>query len=183
MQNPDENRCLQLLEMHNVPGHIVEHCRSVALVSHELAVLCNEAGISVDKGLVRAGALLHDIAKMECIELDCNHAERGAELLKSLDLDAVASVVRQHVQLDRPLDAYPVPDEAMIVNYADKRIKHTSYVSLDERFDDLLRRYGSTEAACEYLKKMFEDTKKMEKLIFERLDVEPECFRPAGFDY
>ncbi len=178
MQIPDENRCLQLLEMHKVPVHIVEHCRSVACVSYELAVLCNEVGIAVDKGLVRAGALLHDIAKMECIERDCNHAERGAELLESFHLDTVASVVRQHVLLDRPVSAYSVPDEAMIVNYADKRVMHTQYVSLDERFDDLIKRYGSTAATREYLKKMFEDTKKMEQLIFERLNVKADNFRP-----
>ena len=40
-------------------------------------------------------------------------------------------------------------DEAMVVNYADKRVMHERVVSLTKRFIDLMERYGADDARRE----------------------------------
>jgi hypothetical protein len=52
--------------------------------------------------------------------------------------------VKQHVIL---LDFDPKGhlEEREIINYADKRVMHDRIVSLTERVEDLIQRYGTTE--------------------------------------
>jgi hypothetical protein len=59
------------------------------------------------------------------------------------------------------------------VNYADKRVRHTSVVSLEERFQDLALRYGLSSASLERLQKLKDDMYRLETRIFRRLSIEP----------
>ncbi len=59
------------------------------------------------------------------------------------------------------------------MNYADKRVKHTSIVTLSERFEDLLIRYGTTPERREMIGKLHDEIEKMEFLIFTKLDIGP----------
>jgi hypothetical protein len=52
--------------------------------------------------------------------------------------------VGQHVRLN----SFDV-DEAMVVNYADKRVMHERVVSLTRRFLDLMERYGTDDTRRE----------------------------------
>ncbi|MFZ2400030.1 MAG: hypothetical protein WAW31_15330, partial [Smithella sp.] len=56
----------------------------------------------------------------------------------------VGEIVKQHVIL---LDFNPQGklEEREIVNYADKRVMHDRIVSLVQRVEDLIQRYGTTE--------------------------------------
>jgi len=63
--------------------------------------------------------------------------------------------------------------EALLVNYADKRVRHASIVTLSERFEDLLRRYGSTAERREMISRLHDETLEIESFIFKKLDIGP----------
>ncbi|MGC8718665.1 MAG: HD domain-containing protein [Thermodesulforhabdaceae bacterium] len=140
---PDREECIRLMIRMQMPEHIMLHSFRVCDLAVTLARLCitNAYPISIEK--VEAGALLHDIAKAKCLEENCHHAIAGAELLRSEGYHEIAPIVEQHVNISIS-DLQACPNESILVNYADKRVLHTSVVSLDERFEDLIKRYGKT---------------------------------------
>lgn len=140
---PDRETCFSLMRLVGMPDHIVRHSILVEKIALRLAELCTALGFGISRELVSAGALLHDIAKARCIEEDCHHAQVGAEMLQEWGYPLVAVIVKQHVTLCGA-DLVACPTESVLVNYADKRVLHDRVVSLDERFRDLIERYGRT---------------------------------------
>ena len=59
------------------------------------------------------------------------------------------------------------------MNYADKRVLHDRVVSLDDRMDYILERYGKTDAIREKIIQLWEKSKEMETRIFKDLPVQP----------
>ncbi len=168
-----------MLEQQDVPDHIIAHSIMVSRVALSLAKLLVTAGVRLNPELVEAGGLLHDISKMECIQKRCDHAARGAELIAVFQYPEVASLVRQHVVLDRPVSMISCPNDAMVLNYADKRVKHSEFVSLADRFEDLRERYGTTRKRKKRIESMYGETCDMEYLIFSMLQIRPEELEPA----
>ena len=142
MKIPDINECLKLLELYNTLPNVLQHSLQVQKVA--LALVDNLNGnITINRELVSASALLHDITKSRALKTGEKHDISGKELLESLGYPEIASIVGQHVYLNNTsLDA-PL-NEADIVYYADKRVMHDEVVSVDRRIDDLLQRYGTT---------------------------------------
>lgn len=137
---PDRKTIARILELHGVPPHIVEHSIVVCRVALAIGKTLVQRGHIIDCELIEASALLHDLCKMECIQNGADHALRAEEVLSGYGYPRVAHVVGQHVRLrDKVLG------EAMVVNYADKRVMHTEIVPLDVRFADLMERYGTNE--------------------------------------
>jgi len=101
-------------------------------------------GVSINRNLVMAAALLHDITKTRALETREPHDQSGGELLRELGFARIGEIVKQHVIL---LDFNPQErlEEREIINYADKRVMHDRIVSLAERLEDLIQRYGTTE--------------------------------------
>ncbi|MEA3385125.1 MAG: HD domain-containing protein [Thermodesulfobacteriota bacterium] len=172
MEFLDREKCMALLQEYRVPEHIVSHSLRVAQVGMFISAYLKMAGEDLDVGLVEAGGLLHDITKMDSIHTKQNHALSAFRLLDSLGYHAVADIARQHVRLDRSIRYAPIT-EALLVNYADKRVKHTSIVTLSERFEDLLIRYGTTSERKEMIRKLHVEIEENEFLIFTKLNIEP----------
>lgn len=169
----DRERCLALLQRYQVPEHIVSHSLRVAQVGVFIAAHLKMVGEDLDIGLVEAGGLLHDITKMDSVNTRRDHALSAFRLLETLGYHAVADIARQHVHLDWNIRHNPIITEALLVNYADKRVKHTSIVTLSERFEDLLRRYGITPEHRKMIRKLYDEIVKIEPFIFTRLDIGP----------
>ncbi len=55
------------------------------------------------------------------------------------------------------------------VIYADKRVRHDACVSLDDRYEDLLTRYGCTEAARAGIRSSYEQGKIIERALSAQL--------------
>ncbi|MGQ9812814.1 MAG: HD domain-containing protein [Dissulfurimicrobium sp.] len=170
----NRSACLDLLASHNVPVHIIEHSLRVAQVGSFLVTHLKKRGHNIDERLVEAGALLHDITKIEAMERNEDHAETGGRLLFSLGYPAISEIVRQHVHLDSTLDETIRLTPVHIVNYADKRVRHTLIVSIFERFEDLTVRYGTTPERKKKIKMLYEMALILEKRIFDRLDFDPQ---------
>ena len=175
MNCPDNKECIRLLRQKGVPIHIIRHCSKVSIISLKICHNLLSKGIKMDINLVRAGALLHDISKMESIKHGGDHAEMGASFLSRLGYHRVAEIVRQHVVLDRPVDSYEEVTEELLVNYVDKRVMHTRVVSLEDRFSDIFARYGKgDDKKMEKLQYLYNQARLMEDMIFSRIDIVPE---------
>ncbi len=140
---PSRDECMDLMEQYGMLPNIVDHSRqvmhvSLAIVDH----LQNRAGI--DREMVLAGALLHDITKTRSLETKERHDASGGVLLRERGYVRIAEIVEQHVVL-REFNPHGDLEEREIVFYADKRVMHDKVVTLDERVADLLQRYGKTE--------------------------------------
>ncbi len=166
---------MALLERCSVPEHIVRHSIQVARAGLWLARRLEGASFFLDRRLVEASCLLHDISKMYSIENGGEHALLACEFLERAGYGQVGQTVRQHVWLDAPVDEIPGINEAMVVNYADKRVRHHEVVSLEERFDDLFERYADTREKKRRMRLMYEETRRMEKRIFSAIGAAPDA--------
>ncbi len=173
MEIPDRAKCISLLNEHGVPAHIVAHSFRVAQVGIYLACHLENTGFAIDKKRVEAGALLHDISKMTSLEKGGDHAQEGACLLESVGFSSISDIVRQHVWID-PVARNRQICEVHLVHYADKRVRHTEIVSLQERFDDILKRYGTGRSKIESIKKLYRESCLLEERIFEKIEARPE---------
>ena len=170
---PTTVECFKLLQQYSVPVHIVQHSRVVHGVALYLCQELNLHGESLDRSSVEAGALLHDIAKMESLNKGENHSRAGALLLSRLGYGGIAEIVRQHVVLDGQTPPELIT-EAAVVHYADKRVRHTTIVSLAERFQDLRERYGKNPAGLSFLADLESRSFLLEKRLFRWLSIRPE---------
>jgi molybdenum cofactor cytidylyltransferase len=145
---PNEAECDVLLRStFGVSDHLLQHSRAVAAVATDIAERLRHSGEHLDLKLIRAGALLHDIAKGHKA-----HDRRGAQYLQHLGFDRVARIVARHVDLNPDgqgtSEAPEIAlDEAAIVFIADKYISGSQIVSMENRFACSLERFGALPAA------------------------------------
>ena len=135
---PTKDECLRILKDSNVPDNIIAHLKAVHDFSMKIVDLLEKRGIHANRELVAAGALLHDIRKINSED----HVAEGYEFIKSLGFPEVALLVKRHglVHLGDE-DFMPKTWEEKIVFYADKRVKNYKIVSVDERFEYIKQRY------------------------------------------
>jgi putative nucleotidyltransferase with HDIG domain len=161
------------MEAHGMLPHIREHSFLVMRVAQALGEALAAAGFHLHLPLIEAGALLHDLGKTPCLGTGQNHAAWGAQVLLQLGYPELARVVAEHVHLD-PAAADPrLFREAEVVNYADKRVLHAQVVTLEDRFDDLVRRYGHKPGARERLQALAAQAQALEGKIFAPLSLTP----------
>ncbi len=164
---PAREQCFALLEKYKVPRVIVEHSLQVTKVAVYLGKKLAAAGEKINLPLLEAAALLHDIDKKICLDDGSKkHAVEAARILEREGFPEIASIVKQHRLshiLEEPFSSW----EAKLVYYADKRVRHSSIVSLQERFDYLLGRYGEFKGNIIKAKpKVFA----LEEEIFSKID-------------
>ena len=155
--------------LENIVVHSIQVCRvGICLVDH-----LKLQGFKINGQLVQAAALLHDITKTRSFETEENHALTGGQVLTDFGYPQVGDLVRQHVRLDN----YSEPQnlsEAVIVNYADKRVLHDRIVSLDERMSYIQERYGTRPEHKRRIQLLWEKTAALEKNIFKDLPFSPD---------
>ena len=178
---PDEAQCVRLWDKYGMMPHIREHCRAVASVALEIVRRAGERGLipegrGLDAPSVLAAGLLHDIAKTYTIRHGGSHAQLGAAWVRDeTGNPALAQAVLWHVSW--PWQEGPLDDSAdplrlpIIIAYADKRVRHTEVVTLEQRFEDLLIRYGIDDERRERITGYLNRTKTVEKALFDRIGV------------
>lgn len=149
---PTEKECYKLLEEYDVPENIISHSVKVRDVCQFLLEHLHPS-CSVNRELVLSAALLHDIMKMESIKKNTRHDEVGEELLRSLGYYEIADVVGQHVDM-KDFNLHTPLTEVELVYYADKRVRHDEFVSVEDRIIDLLERYGLNENSRKHIMHM-----------------------------
>ncbi len=173
MKIPTLEQCFQIIDKMEMLAHIVDHSIQVCRVAILLTDQLKAAGIELNYGLVQASSLLHDITKTRSFTTGENHAYTGYQLISDMGYNEVGYIIGQHVRLKH----YPTQKifgEADIVNYADKRVLHDKIVSLKERMDYILERYGQKPEHQQRIKSLWEKTEGMEAAIFRNLIFPPE---------
>lgn len=155
-----------------MPLNIKRHSLLVAEVAVFLGKQLNCNSLNLDLRTVEAGALLHDVGKMRGLTTGENHALLGARMLAGKVGPAVAGIVGEHIYLEPAQVAGPVT-ESLLVNYSDKRVKHDTIVSVEERYYDLIARYAKTESHRQLLLGKLELYRQLEAKIFSHLNIEP----------
>ena len=172
MTIPTLEECHALIRQTAMLPNIVEHSVKVSHVAVFLAENLNTGGIFLDRKLIEAAALLHDITKTRSLTTGENHAATGAEFVAALGLHRVAEVVAQHVVIEEDPNSGQ-PTEADVVNYADKRVLHDQIVSLKERREYILTRYGKEPAARERIARNWQRVEVTERKLFRFLTFTP----------
>lgn len=170
---PDEAVCRQLMDRYGMLPNIVKHSYRVCQVARFLGLALAWPNGGPDPALIIASSLLHDITKTRSLKTREDHAETGGRLLEELGYPLVARVVRGHVRLEAADSLDPIR-EVHILNYADKRVRHDTVVSLKERFFDLMERYGTTPERRTRLEQMRETAVELERIIFHRIASSPD---------
>jgi uncharacterized protein len=176
---PSSDECYSLLERYSVPEHIIQHSEMVCRVAVFLAEHLNEQGEDLNIPEIRAAALLHDLTKMEDLAEGRDHAKSGNEVLAKLGFKRIGEIVAEHIRLKEKTGSKVLSEEE-ILNYSDKRVMHTTVVSLADRFADLKERYGGNGLdmnAMERIAGLEARTYELETRIFSTLDFTPEELR------
>ena len=171
---PSREECLALMEDQGMLPNIRGHSLQVARVARVLAIHLPPSHPPLDLALLEAGALLHDIAKTECLKTKKMHTAIGAAFLEGRGYPEVAAIVAQHVNLN---NGHSRPDrisEVELVHYADKRVLHEDIVDLPTRFRYLQERYGRTPEDRKRIAQLLENSLKQEKKIFRDLPFAPQ---------
>ncbi len=168
---PDDAACFALWRKYAMLPNVERHSRMVAHIATELARRAAELGHPVHVETVRAAALLHDLAKTYCLLHGGSHAQLGASwALAETRHYGIARGVLLHVHWP-----WPVPDGSGIcalpffVIYADKRVRHDACVTLEERFEDLLTRYGRDARARAGIRAAHEQAVTIERALAAQL--------------
>lgn len=178
---PDEARCAALWDKYDMMPHIREHCRAVADVAAEIVRRAESRGViaegrALTVPLALAAGRLHDLAKSYTIRHGGSHAQLGAAWVREeTGNPLLAQAVLFHVEwpwsggeLDDVRDPMRLP---VIVAYADKRVRHSEVVSIKERFDDLLVRYGITADKIDNITANYAHVQAVEQAIFDRVGI------------
>jgi len=173
MRIPSKEQCYKLMCEMKMMDHIVSHSIQVWRVATFLTDNLNAQKIDLNRDLVQASALLHDITKTRSFTTKESHDFTGAKYLIELGYPEVGNIVRQHVILDEYFVS-DIPVETDIVNYADKKVLHDRVVTLNERKNYIQQKYGKDIIDQEKFNWLWEKTQEQEDRIFIYLSFLPE---------
>jgi putative nucleotidyltransferase with HDIG domain len=179
---PSKVQCLFLMNQYGMFDNIRAHSLTVAKVADAILMGLEEKNGNRNelpsRELVLAGALLHDIAKTICLEQECLHAQKGHDICIELGFPTVAEIVAEHVWLmDFSTDRYRqgIFLAKEIVYYADKRVRHDTVVSLDERLAYIMERYGNNDPERhQRIQENFHRCRILEQYLFAYIDFSAE---------
>ena len=176
---PSEEACRALWDKYAMPEHIRAHSEQVAHFSVILADLAARRGHAVREEEARACGLLHDIAKRYTLQYGGSHAQLGAAwALAETGHAGIAQGILHHVYWPWPLREETLCTLPILVLYADKRTQHAAFVTLEERYADLVARYGIPEQARQGIAISQQQAMEIERALSARLGVELDAYTP-----
>lgn len=165
---PTEDQAKALWDKYNLPEYKKNHVTLVAQVAKFFGNY-----FSVNKDLLIAGALLHDIDKNVPKLSGEQHPDTAVRILKEEGMEEVAALVKTH-PLHAILDPVISPKtlEEKLLFLSDKMVK-SDIITVDERFR-LWRAEDLPSEAHDLLDRSYPKVKELEKEIFEKAGVKPE---------
>ncbi|MCP4575593.1 MAG: HD domain-containing protein [Deltaproteobacteria bacterium] len=173
---PSIKECYCYMDKYHMLAHIKAHSVVVARVARMIARGLREVNPDISVSKTTAGALLHDIGKTPSLDSGRDHAEIGKQICIENSLDEIAPIVGEHIKLKK-CRLNGADSEKEVVFYADKRVNHDRIVTLKEREDYILKRYGrNQEDLCRRIKSNFKLCGQVEEKLFRKLKFSPESF-------
>ncbi len=164
---PSKEECLTILKKYNTPLQVIQHCLTVTQIVEDFIFEIND----INKELVVAGAMLHDIGRS--VDHTIFHAVKGVEILKEENLDPrILFIVRNHIgtgiekeeaiKLGLPPEDYiPHTNEEILVSYSDNLAFGKKKRSFDEALKEFIVKFGGKS---NIVKRFYEHKKIIEKL-------------------
>jgi len=147
---PTEDECFSIIHQYDMLPNIIEHSVQVKNVTLSIYNNLKEKHL-LNRDLLVAAALLHDIAKTRSIQnREMRHDLIGGEMLRKMGLNEIADIVENHVVFTGFLPEGPLTEKE-IIYYADKRVMHDKVVNVHTRVDDLVERYGINDRVKELI--------------------------------
>lgn len=171
-----------------LPEHIQAHCDAVADFCKDICVELQKVGYCLRTEAVQKAAQLHDLLRfvdftengahhpsqnmtvepaiwqdIQAKYPDQRHEEACSNFLEEKGFYMLATIIRPHGLRLPPSATSTI--EQKILYYSDKRIMGDTRVSLQQRFDDFMKRYSSG-AWSEDGKIWFEQAKNVEQELF-----------------
>lgn len=182
---PRVEDCHALWDSYFMRDNIRAHSTLVASMACGIGREANKLGYAISPEALTAAGLLHDLGKTYTIAHGGSHAQLGAAwTMRETRNGPIAQAVLFHVH-------WPWPEELLedehflltaIILYADKRVKHDQFVGLDERFEDLLARYGVDDYSRERITASHQQGTRIETALSRRLEVDlHECTADSGW--
>lgn len=172
---PTENEAVALWDTYQLPENKRLHVRLVAGVALFLADRLSRSrpGLTINKDLLQAAALLHDIDKAVPKLEGERHPDTAVRLLQDLGMEEVARTVKTH-SLHCILDPAIAPKtwEEKILYLADKMVKF-DIITVEKRFALWNAEHLPQQAQLE-LRDAFPLVKKLEKEILSIVSISPE---------
>ena len=138
---PTPGEAMELLRLYaQTPERGLAHARGVADVALALRDALSARGIALNRELIEAAALLHDIAKDQQ-----DHEAAGGALLADLGFARIAEIVAGH--RDSRLSANASFTEKEIVYLADKLVRGPFRIDLADRFAEKIAHWKNDAAA------------------------------------
>lgn len=131
---PSDGEIEEMLNEMGTPTRVREHSEAVARAAHELALQITPPP---DFDMLRAAALLHDIAKAQ----DHDHPAAGGEFLARRGYITLADMVSRHHDLGGSPSV-----ETQLLYLADKLVGGSRRVPLEERFAVSLQKCKTPDA-------------------------------------
>jgi putative nucleotidyltransferase with HDIG domain len=173
---PSIRESYRFMDKYHMLAHIKAHSVVVARVARMIARGLREVNPDISVSKTTAGALLHDIGKTPSLDSGRDHAEIGREICIENSLDEIAPIVAEHIRLKK-YRINGADSEKEVVFYADKRVNHDKIVTLKEREEYILKRYGrDQEELCRRIKSNFRLCWQVEEKLFRKLKFSPESF-------
>jgi putative nucleotidyltransferase with HDIG domain len=149
MAIPTREQAEAILASFELPDGIVAHSEGVARIAVAAARLVAAHGVPVDVDLVEIAALLHDIDKLETRDGGGVHGVVGAERLTAMGHPELAPPVASHPVTCLLDDTrFPRGWPSVLVSVADRHVA-SSFLTTDQRIDDLAARYPRHRAELE----------------------------------
>ena len=175
MKVPTEEECMLLMKEMGLEENMKKHSILVAKMAEALGRELIKSGERIDMNLLRASGLLHDIDKKLTLNDGKNHGFTSEKMLIERGYPEVAKIVRKHRLETVTEDPEGLKMwEEKLVFYADKRLNDYTLVSLDERYDYLIKRYGTTEEKRRSILSTKPHVEKLEQEIFSRIGRSPD---------
>jgi CTP:molybdopterin cytidylyltransferase MocA len=140
----------------------VDHGLEVAKIASSLGRALNRQNCKLDIDRLYNSGLLHDIAKGET-----HHEERGATMLKDVGLKRLADIVGAHRDAVVPKSGKITEKE--LVCLADKLVRGTTRMPVQQRFEEKLTLYAKDAEACKAIKKRLANATDIERLVVDAL--------------
>ena len=149
---PDVDTCIRLLKKYGCSKEVITHC----MVVRDVALKISEY-VNVDKKLVEAGALLHDIGRGTTHGI--RHAVEGARIAYDIGLSyKLVFIIERHIGAGIPAeeaerlklpkkDYLPITLEEKIIAHADNLVDGEVRQSIHDEVDAAVRKGLKNTAA------------------------------------
>ncbi|MFA5079153.1 MAG: HD domain-containing protein, partial [Dehalococcoidia bacterium] len=137
-------------DIQRVPDAVIAHCTAVALVAGPIVDEINRHGGHIDREVVTAAALLHDLARSMP-----DHAAKAAGIIRGMGFSPVAELVETHMDIvpGRGQEVSP----AEILYLADKLVSGDRVVNLHDRFGQARDKFGDNPQAAGKINARYEN--------------------------